>query len=100
MERIQIGGRRVVGFGGSRPAFGLGDASLPSGDAALRLVRGEGKAALDVAGTMFLRSGIIATGLAVAGFRGKNLLKGTIGATVAVEAGVLAWAWKNKEEEK
>ena len=101
MERVQLGGRPVVGFGGVKapPSFGLGDQQcLPSGDAAIRLWRGESGAAIEVAGTMLARSALIATGLAIAGFRGTKLLKGTIGAGLAVETFVLAWAWKNKDD--
>ena len=99
METISRGGRPVVGLGGVRPAFGLGDAALPSGDAALRFIRGEKGAIVDVASTTLVRSGLIAVGLAIVGLRGKQLFKGTLGAGLAVEAGVLAWAWKNRQEE-
>jgi hypothetical protein len=98
MERISLGGRPVVGLGGVQPVVGLGGASLPSGDAALRFVKGERGAIIDVASTTMVRSALIAAGLLVAGFRGTKLLKGTLGAGLAVEAGVLAWAWKNKRE--
>ena len=60
-------------------------------------MQGKPGALLDVAGTMLARSALIATGLAVAGFRGTQLLKGTIAAGTAVETFVLAWAYKNKE---
>jgi hypothetical protein len=93
---MKFGGHQVVGFGGGKPSFGLGDASLPSGDAALRLMRGEYNAVVDVVSTMLLRSTLIAGGLAVSGLRGVPLLKSTAAATAAVEAGVLVWAWKNK----
>ena len=103
MEQIQLGGRPVKGFGAKAPSFGLArgnqcPAALPSGDAAIRLWRGESGAAIEVAGTMLARSALIATGLAIAGFRGTKLLKGTIGAGLAVETFVLAWAWKNKDD--
>jgi hypothetical protein len=98
---IQHGGRPVVGFGNARtPTFGLGDqcpAALPSGDAAMRLMQGKPGALLDVAGTLLARSALVATGLAVAGFRGTQLVKGAFAGGLAVEAFVLAWAWKNKE---
>ena len=95
---MMYGGRRVVGFGGGTQSVGLGDASLPSGDAAIRLMRGDYNATVDIVSTMLLRGTLVAAGLAVAGLRGGPLLKGTIGATVAIEAGVLAWAWRNKDK--
>jgi hypothetical protein len=98
---IQRNGRPVKGFSlGKPPSFGLGDqcpAALPSGDAAMRLMQGKKGAFLDVAGTMLARSALIASGLAVAGFRGTQLLKGTLAAGMAVETFVLAWAYKNRE---
>lgn len=93
---MKIGGRSVVGFGGQ--SVGLGEASLPSGDAAIRLMRGDYGAIVDVVSTMLLRSTLVAGGLVVTGLRGMPLLKGTIGATTAIEAGVLAWAWHNKDK--
>jgi len=97
MERIHFGGQPVAGFGG-RSVVGLGDASLPSGDAAIRLMKGESGALVSVGATTLVRGALVATGLAVAGFRGTNLLKGAIGATLAIETFVLAWAWKNRED--
>jgi hypothetical protein len=96
---IQLGGRPVAGFSladnePEKPSSC--PAALPSGDAAIRLMRGEPRAAFAVAGTMLARSALIGTGLAVAGFRGANLLKGTIAAGLAVETFVLAWAWVKK----
>jgi hypothetical protein len=97
---IQRGGHTVVGFSlaeEDEPEKGAScPAALPSGDAAIRLVRGEPGAVFAVAGTMLARSALIGTGLAVAGFRGGDLLKGTIAAGLAVETFVLAWAWHNK----
>jgi hypothetical protein len=95
---IQRGGRPVAGFGGvPKPSFGLGDAALPSGDAALHLMQGKRGALVEVCATTLLRSALAATGLAVAGFRGKTLLKATAGAVLGIEAGVLVWAWKNRK---
>lgn len=97
---IQRGGRHMVGFGLGAPApttFGLGEAALPSGDAALHLVRGERGAILEVVSTVVMRSALAAGGLAIAGFRGRHLVKATLGAMLGIEAGVLAWAWKNKD---
>lgn len=95
---IQRDGRRVVGFSlaaaNNEPPAGA--VCLPSGDAALRLMRGQPGALFEVAGTMLARSALMASGLAVAGFRGRELLKGTVAAGLAVEAFVLAWAWSNK----
>jgi hypothetical protein len=78
----------------------VGAAALPSGDAALHLMQGKPGAIVEVASTVALRGVLVAIGLAVAGFRGAALLSGTAGAVLAIEAGVLAWAWMNKEEPK
>jgi hypothetical protein len=99
---IQRDGRPVAGFSLGTGSLGENPgsqcpAALPSGDAAMRLVQGKPGALLDVAATMLMRSALAATGLAVAGFRGNTLLKGTMAAGLAIEAGVLAWAWRNKE---
>jgi len=100
LETIQRGGHPVVGFSlaaEDEPEKGAScPAALPSGDAAIRFVRGEPGAVFAVAGTMLARSALIGTGLAIAGFRGANLLKGTIAGGLAVETFVLAWAWHNK----
>lgn len=93
---IQRSGFAQRGFALGEPSEPSGATCLPSGDAALRLMRGERGALADVAGTLLARSALMATGLAVAGFRGKQLFKGTVAAGLAVEAFVLAWAWKNK----
>jgi hypothetical protein len=97
MIQVQRGGRSVPGFSLGTPREPGGATCLPSGDAALRLMRGQPGALVEVAGTMVARSALMATGLAVAGFRGRELLKGTVAAGLAVEAFVLAWAWKNKD---
>jgi hypothetical protein len=39
------------------------------------------------------RGALVAGGLAVAGARGKELVKYTAGATLAIEVFVLGWAW-------
>jgi hypothetical protein len=95
---IKRGGRSVPGFGTASTGFGLGDAALPSGDAALHLMRGERGAVVEVLGTVAMRSVLAATGLAIVGFRGVKLAKATAGAVLGIEAGVLAWAWKNRDE--
>jgi len=41
---------------------------------------------------MAIRGVMVATGLYLAGARGTQLLSYTVGATAAIEAGVLAWA--------
>lgn len=71
---------------------------LPSGDAAQRLIAAPSPETLAVAaGTMALRGILVAAGLYVAGARGMQLVGYTAGATVAIEAGVVAWAaWKSR----
>ena len=73
-------------------------ASLPSGDAALRLVRGQPEAIVPVISTVLVRGALIAGGLAIVGFRGMQLLSGATAAVLAVEAGVLAWAWSHRKD--
>jgi hypothetical protein len=96
-KMIQRNGHPVVGFSSVASAdpapIGF---CLPSGDAAIRLVRGDYGAIIDVGATMLMRGTLIAAGLAISGLRGAALLKSTVGATAAVEVGVLAWAWRNK----
>jgi hypothetical protein len=70
---------------------------LPSGDAAMRLVHGEPGAVPEVVGATAIRTGLAAAGLAIVGLRGKLLITGAIGAAVAIEVGVLLWAWYNKQ---
>jgi hypothetical protein len=78
----------------------VGGPALPSGDAALALVKGEKGSALKVAETMGLRAALVAAGLACAGIPGALLLRGTLGAVLGIEAGVLAWAYTNKDKSK
>lgn len=94
-----------MGFGINKHAsFGLGGEEgqqcLPSGDAALRLMEGKPGALFEVAGTLLARSALMASGLALAGFRGRELAKGTLAAGLAVEAFVLGWAYVNKRKRK
>lgn len=98
---IRRNGQAVAGFSiATSPADDsvLGGFCLPSGDAALRLMQGKPGALVDVAGTMLMRGALVVTGLAIAGFRSTDLLKGTVGAVLGIEAGVLAWAWKTNRE--
>lgn len=76
----------------------VGGPALPSGDAALALVKGEKGSALKVAETMGLRAALVAAGLLCAGFPAALLVRGTIGAVLGIEAGVLAWAYTNKDK--
>ncbi len=76
----------------------VGGPALPSGDAALALVKGEKGSALKVAETMGLRAALVAAGLLCAGFPAALLVRGTIGAVLGIEAGVIAWAYTNKDK--
>ena len=76
----------------------VGGPALPSGDAALALVKGEKGSALKVAETMGLRAALVAAGLLCVGFPAALLVRGTIGAVLGIEAGVLAWAYTNKDK--
>jgi hypothetical protein len=95
VRRRQDIGLRVLA--GAPPHIVVGAASLPSGDAAIKLVRGDSGAVVEVASTMLLRGALVALGLAVAGFRGMQILTGSAAAVMAIEAGVLVWAYRNKE---
>jgi hypothetical protein len=63
---------------------------LPSGDAALSLVRTGSP--LPVVQTFLLRGAIITASLALAGARGSDLWKYAFAATAGVEAAVIIWA--------
>ena len=78
----------------------VGGPALPSGDAALALVKGEKGSALKVAETMGLRAALVAAGLLCAGFPAALLVRGTIGAVLGIEAGVLAWAYTNRTKRR
>lgn len=45
------------------------------------------------------RSAIVATGLFAAGFRGKELVKGSVGGALVMEASLLVWAMFKKRED-
>jgi len=92
-RRNDIGLRVLAGH----PTMTVGAASLPSGDAAIKLVRGDTGAVVEVATTMLVRGALVAMGLAVAGFRGMQILTGSVAAVIAIEAGVLVWAYRHKE---
>lgn len=69
---------------------------LPSGDAAIDFVKhpdtDTGATAL---GTMVARGTVVAAGLYLSGARGTDLVKYTIGTSLALEVGVLLWgAWQ------
>jgi hypothetical protein len=76
---------------GSVPRGCGNPACLPSGNAAVELFRGGSP--VPVIETFLLRGGIIALGLGLAGARGMDLLKYTVAAASAIEAGVLVWAF-------
>jgi hypothetical protein len=67
---------------------------LPSGDAALNLVRKPSAATAGYAvGTGLVRAGIVAGGLyVVGGLRGKELLKTSLIAAGSIELAIMLWA--------
>ena len=71
---------------------------LPSAEAANRLVRGDAKAIVPVAGTMILRAGLIAAGLYLVGNK-ERIVPGALAGAAAIEAFVLAWAWSHRENQ-
>ena len=83
-EDVSLGGRCIT---------------LPSSDAAVRLVRGDVVTGLPgVIGTGLLRAALIMGGLYVAGERA-HLVRNALGASAAIEAFVLAWvAVKNAQK--
>ena len=72
-------------------------APLPSGDAADRLVAGAPGGLTSVALTTAARAALVGSGLLLAGFRKKELLRGTIAATAAIEVFVLGWAFLTRD---
>lgn len=67
---------------------------LPSGDAALQLVRAPSLTRfVQVLGTVALRGALVAGGLYLAGVRGAQLVKYTGASVAAIEVGVLGWAF-------
>jgi hypothetical protein len=80
------------------PWMASGSGCLPSGNAALALVRGDLGAGKEVAKSLALRGALAALGLAAVGFRGAQILSGTIGVVLAIEGGVLVWAWLQEKK--
>lgn len=76
--------------------------ALPSGQVACDFVEGKKGSALGVAGTVALRSGLIATGIGLWGeSRPKELLKKTAASVTLLELVILAQALANyREDEK
>jgi hypothetical protein len=74
-------------------------ARLPSQDAAIDLVHHKPGAVGEVLGSMFLRAALIGAGLALAGFRGKQLVVGAASGAIAIEAFVLAWTYNEASKE-
>jgi len=68
---------------------------LPSARAAADLVAGQPGALLDVAGTLALRSALIAAGLFLAGER-RALVKKSLYAALAIEAFVIGYAYMKR----
>ena len=84
-EDVSIGGRCIT---------------LPSSDAAVKLVRGDIASGLPgVIGTALLRGALIAGGLYVVGER-THLIRNALGASAAIEMFVLAWVAKKNAETK
>jgi hypothetical protein len=93
VRKNDIGLRALAGI----PMDTVG-AALPSGDAALKLVRGQPGGLVAVGTTMLVRGALAAVGLAVAGFRGAALFTGAAAAVLAIEAGVLVWAYGHRDQ--
>lgn len=73
---------------------------LPSGNAALELMRGNTGALPKVVGTILGRGVLVASGLYLAGARGKKLTRYSLYSVGAIEAFVLAWAAYKVSQEK
>lgn len=74
-------------------------ARLPSQDAVIDLVHHKPGAIGEVIGSMLLRGALIGAGLALAGFRGRQLLIGAAAGAVAIETFVLAWTYNEASKE-
>lgn len=72
-------------------------ASLPSSNAAADWLAGVPGSGARVVGSMAGRAALIGTGLYVAGFRGRDLVKGSLFAATAIEIFVLAWILKTNQ---
>jgi len=70
---------------------------LPSGDAALDLVQGKAGGLREVVGTAAVRAVVIYAALSMAGLKGKKLERATLYVSLAIEAGVIAWAVEEAE---
>lgn len=64
---------------------------LPSSTSALQVARGESGAWLTAAGHTLGRAAIIATGAYVAGLRGRDVLKASLGGAAAIEVFALLY---------
>ena len=74
-------------------------ARLPSQDAAIDLVNHKAGAVGEVIGSMFLRGALIGVGLALAGFRGKQLVVGAAAGAIDIETFVLAWTYNEASKQ-
>lgn len=72
-------------------------ASLPSSEAAMRLVQGDPSASIAVVTTSLLRAGLIGVGLFLAGER-EHLLRNSLAAAGAIETFVLGWTYFHRND--
>lgn len=73
---------------------------LPSGESATEFLQGEPGSTWRLLSHYLARSAILGAGLAVAGARGKELVKYSLAGGAAIEAFVLAFAWLNRPSKK
>jgi hypothetical protein len=69
-----------------------GNLNLPSASTAADLLDGKPGALLGMIGCTLGRGILVATGVYLAGFRGKQLIKASLAAALAIEGYVLAYA--------
>jgi hypothetical protein len=73
---------------------------LPSGESASDFLEGKPGSTVRLVTHLVGRAALLGIGLAVAGARGKELVKFSLAGATAIEAFVLVWAAVNKDEKK
>lgn len=70
--------------------------ALPSATSAMQLVEGDTSGIVPALSHTIIRGGLAGLGLASSGLRGKELVRGAIAATLAIELGVLLYMWHER----
>ncbi len=85
--------KMVRGMAGVASAAGALDPTLPSVMAAKRLWLGKKNALPMLGASLATRAVIIGVGLSIAGYRGKQMLWGSLAGSAMIEAYVLTWTY-------